>query len=396
MEAASPGQNQSDRSEQVRIALAASGVVLIGGLNSGWIGPIIPTIAQAQSLSLQQAGWLVSACGAGSILSISLGKGVVQCIGAKNTLQAGAVLTCAGLAAVAAINGLAPLVAAVLVLGIGLGLTGVAATLCVLEFCGTEATPALNRLHLFFGAGALLGPLVAERALAGPLSYRAAYLGGAVLAFAVAVLLASVRTRQAKGPAPGSKAGEGLWQVPAVWLYAAAMFLYVGVEAGIATWLFTYLVGASRLPEFLASLSMSILWAGLTLGRLLTVHLSKTIPASTITMAALLVSSAAIATLIIKPALGIATLIVVAFLGYGFGPIYPSTLAEANMRFRAHASSLTPLLILAGALGGMTYPALTGYVLENFGLPAGMGALFLTALIMLVAFAAGTRTVRVP
>ena len=380
-------QSTGNTKVQRRIILAASTFILLSGLNSGWIGPVLPTIETTQALSLVEAGSLVSVSGIGSILAIILSKVIVQRFGAKTCLDLGSIIIAAGMVAVAVGSGFGPLLCAVSVLGFGLGLTSVAGSLCILHVCTSNAAPALNGLHLFFGIGALTGPFVASLALSSPWSYRAMYTSGAVIAAAIAVLLATTPNMRPASPSSQQTSSTlAVAQEPALWLYAIVMFLYVGVEVGTATWLFSYLERESHLKTGLASLTMSILWTGLTIGRLVSAFLCSRMPTARVTGTGMAMMCTALCIISFAPNVPWMVLLMVASLGFGCGPVYPNILADSNGRFKGHASTVTPFVITSGSLGGISFPVLTGYIFAHHGFRAGMGTLAMSALVMFIVF----------
>ncbi|CCH44922.1 Glucose/galactose transporter [Wickerhamomyces ciferrii] len=58
-------------------------------------------------------------------------------------------------------------------------------------------------------------------------------------------------------------------KMPLVWLFASYLFLYIGSEVSIGTWLLSYLLKIKELDQISASYIVSWFWIGLTLGRVL-------------------------------------------------------------------------------------------------------------------------------
>ncbi|CAG99354.1 Bsc6p [Kluyveromyces lactis] len=55
---------------------------------------------------------------------------------------------------------------------------------------------------------------------------------------------------------------------PMIFLYAFFLFLYLGTEIGVGTWLFTYLLNYKKGEKFLMSFVTASFWSGITIGRL--------------------------------------------------------------------------------------------------------------------------------
>lgn len=371
-DAASP-----DQSSVGTVTIAAMVLVLLCGLNSGWVGPVLPDLAREQGLALGQAGGFVGMSGTGSTLSIILSKFFHQTIGPKNSLQLGALLMFLGFGLISLLNhGFTLLLAAAFVQGFGMSLAGVSGTLCVLQFAGGSGAVSLNRLHLFYGLGALLGPLAAALALSSPWAYRPLYVGASICAIMVSLYLIRVPNFRSRGsqsailPVVATK--------PFV-VYASVIFLYVGIEVGLATWLFYYLVHGGNARPVMASVSMSLLWGGLAFGRWLGSKMCTRVVPAKVTIWCAGLTTLMLLLITLFPGREMLALAMIALLGAAFGPIYPNTLAEVDKRFGNASGTATPLVILFGALGSMVYPIGLGWVFQKEGMYPGMVSLVVSA-----------------
>ena len=144
-----------------------------------------------------------------------------------------------------------------------------------------DATVLINRLHAFFGVGALGGPALAAWILTFG-SWRTVWLVLALvcvpLGAGFAVLYPRARVAESTGPAPdrdnapaaskGGLLGAALRE-RSVLLGSAMLLVYVGVELSVGSWGFSYLVQGRELTQSLAGWLVSGYWLGLTLGRFL-------------------------------------------------------------------------------------------------------------------------------
>jgi fucose permease len=247
------------------------------------------------------------------------------------------------------------------------------------------ATTLLNRLHAFFGVGALLGPALAAWIL-GFAPWTVVWL---VLAAAcVPLLVAFVVTFPGPEPAPEPAAptpeapaaaettGSGGLTSAAlrdrgIQLGAAMLAVYVGLELSVGNWGFNYLVQARSLPESLASYTVSGYWLGLTLGRFLISPIAARLGATTAGMMyaclAGITAAAALAWLLpTAPAC-----VALGLLGFFLGPVFPTTMAIAPRLTRAW---LVPagigVMNAASVIGGSALPWLAGTIAQNAGMTA--------------------------
>ena len=248
----------------------------------------------------------------------------------------------------------------------------------------SDATTLLNRLHAFFGVGALLGPLLAAWIVSAA-SWRMVSL---VLAVAcvplVAGFLAAYPGRPAagtaetpetvapSGTAPGSSGsllGAAL-RDPGVLLGAAMLAVYVGTELGVGSWGFGYLVQARGMPRSLAGYAISGYWLGLTAGRFLISPAAGRIGATEVSMMyaclAGVIGTAALAWLSPAAVLASAALVL---LGFFLGPVFPTTMAIAPRLTSARLAATAIGVMNAGSMvGGAALPWLAGAIGQSRGI----------------------------
>lgn len=366
----------------VRILIISGSLTCLAGLNCGWFGPLVPSIAVSQKVPLVEAGSLISVYSGGSLIPLAIGRQLVEKFGGRTCLLAAALLFLSGLAILSLGCGIIGMSFGAAALGVGAGLNSISGTICILRLASGSSAASLGKLNVFFGIGALLGPVVALLGLNSPWSYHAVYAFGAL--YALVVFIATFFAKQIDvrvTPSDSSVSKFKPLQAPAL-LYTASVFLYVGVEVALATWLFTYLNASCNLSKELAGWSMTALWAGLTTGRMTAVQLFKYIPAPRIALAAMGLAFCVILLLATHPGLGPLSLGVIFLLGLGFGPIFPTLISSASERYKQHSASITSLVVTAGALAGITFPIFVGQFFSKFGHRPGMLvlALFSSAL----------------
>jgi fucose permease len=236
------------------------------------------------------------------------------------------------------------------------------------------ATTLLNRLHAFWGAGALFGPPLATWIL-GFASWTVVWL---VLAAACVPLLAGfLVTYPRRAPpvtaeddrsVPASMLGAAL-RDRGVQFGAAMLAVYVGLEASIGDWGFSYLVQTRGLTESLAGYAVSGYWLGLTLGRFLISPIATRAGVTTAGMMyACLAGVTAAATLAwLSPA--VLTCVALGLLGFFLGPVFPTTMAVTPGLTDA---SLVPTAIgvmnAAAVAGGSALPWLAGTIAQSAGM----------------------------
>jgi fucose permease len=240
---------------------------------------------------------------------------------------------------------------------------------------------ALNFVHVWFSVGALVGPLAIGQLLARGVSWEAVTLLTAALASPVAGLAAAVRfPPDPKVSAPGEGEGgvEGAPRERSLLPFAGlgiAMACYVAAEIGVSSWLVRYLDAA---PVTVATGALSLFWAGLTVGRLVSSWVADRFGHMAFCVASaaggsVLLAGAVVAPL--EPALAL-----YALAGACFGPVYPLIMAIGGDLYPRRLSALSGGLTAAAFVGSLIYPPLIGILAETVGIGAGLlGAALLGA-----------------
>jgi fucose permease len=262
-----------------------------------------------------------------------------------------------------------------------------------------EATTLLNRLHAFFGVGALAGPTLAAWIVSSaPWTVVWLILALACVPLTAGFLLAHPGQAPEPEPAARGPAGPGAARPGAAGpdaagpdaagpdaagrLLAAALrdrgvllgttmlAVYVGLELSVGNWGFSYLVQARGLAGTLAGYSVSGYWLGLTAGRFVISPVAVKIGVTTARMMyACLAGIAAAATLAwLAPDAALATVALV-LLGFFLGPVFPTTMAVAPRLTRARLAPTVIGVMNAGSMaGGAALPWLAGVIAQATGM----------------------------
>jgi MFS transporter, FHS family, glucose/mannose:H+ symporter len=381
-------------SREGTITKLAYSCLLMVGINSGWIGPFLPEISRTANIPIERAGLIVSASAAGYFISVLIAGEIHQQLSAQKILAGAMALFAAGLGWLAIAPSLAGLLGAGILIGVANGGIDIGANALVVEFNRERLTSALNYLHVLFGVGALLGPLIVSAAFASRVPYWWVFGGGGLACAAIAFRLGVTPAHEVlTQPAPADGGGfVAMLSRPLIWAISAVMFLYVGAELGIGAWLFLYLRTAGALGPMLASSGVSIYWLGLVCGRAMGGRIGHRIAIPQFTMIAAALSTAALVALIAAPTAGGLAASAMFLIGVGFGPIFPNMIAAGATRFPAEVGRMTSIVVAAGAIGGIVAPWLMGHAIASISPRASM-EVALAFTIAIVALALSMREV---
>lgn len=328
-------------------------------------GPALPHLRERAGVSIGVSGLFFGAQALGYVIaSLAVGRWYDRGHGTR-------LLTIACLVVATMVVGLAAIGEVVLMMVMFVVLGGAAAvadvggnTMTVWATPPARVTAGLNTLHLCFGFGALLTPILVSRSLewSGDLRWHAVV---------VVVLTAAICWRLATSDAPSPRAAversaaEHSARRLGLMLLCAFFFLNVGVEASFAGWTSTYAEEVD-LGAGTPGLLTAVFWVGFTAGRIVVIGLASRMRAATIL--GVTVTGAAAAALALAIGDGVSAVIWAATAMFGFlvGPQFPTMLAYGDERLRLSGSS-TSFIVASSGVGGLVLPVMVGVVLDRHG-----------------------------
>lgn len=362
---------------------ALTSLFFMWGLITSLNDILIPHLKGAFALSYTQA-MLVQLCFFGAYFVISLPAGkLVERIGFQRGIVTGLITAAAGCllfvpAATLHVYGL--FLGALFVLASGITLLQVAANPYV-AVLGSPATASsrLNLTQAFNSLGTTVGPLLGSALIlaAVPMaagsgsadSVRGPYVGLAVLLVLLAVIIGWLRLPAVAETAAGNIAttessATSVWQHRHLVLGAVALFLYVGAEVSIGS----FLVSLMRLPQIaglevdVAGRYLSLYWGGAMMGRFIGAAVLRHVSPGR-----LLVWNAIGAVLLLILAIAVSgKLAMWALLAIGLcnAIMFPTIFTLGLAGLGRHTSAGSGVLCMA-IVGGAILPVVQGYVADH-------------------------------
>ncbi len=388
-------------SQQAR--LAAGLVACVTLLACGWTGLLIPSLIRSIETAFGQtdAGigvvYLVYAVAyaAGSFS----GGAVTERLGRRPVLGGAVLVTGLGAAGL----GLAPtwvvFVLAAMAMGAGAGCLDGGANGLVLDVYREGRGRAMSLLHMSFSVGALAAPLVLGALVGGGVRWEAVAVGTGVvvsllaMAYVVVPMPSGRRTSDRAGTRlPGTPAdsdGRALLAGP-LFLLGIAIAAYVASEIGVSNWIVRFLEAA---PLATATLALSLYWAGLTVGRLVSSLIADRFDHLRFTIACALAMAALIVVAVLVPSLPL-SIAAFAAAGVASGPVFPMIVAIGGDRYPQRSAAIGGSLAGMAVIGSIVYPPAMGFMSVTVGLTVAMlgGALLAIGCVLaLAAFGRATR-----
>ena len=366
----------------------------------GWTGLLVPSLIRSIKVTFDQTdagiGVVYLVYSVAYALGSVLGGQIMERIGRRTVLVGAAVLHGSGIAGF----GLAPswplFLLAMLPAGLGAGCLDGGSNGLVLDVYREGRGRAMNLLHVWFSVGALLAPLLIGRAVDAGLSWEAVMLLSAAPLAALALAYALV-------PMPSGRRTPGVKQTAAadtgpllsgpLILLGVAIASYVAAEIGVSNWLVRFLEPA---PLATATLALSLMWAGATVGRLLSSAIADRFDHLRFTFTCVVLMGFAIGIAVAAPTLPLS----IAFFtlaGVASGPVFPMIVALGGERYPERSAAVGGSLVGFAVIGSTIYPPAIGFLSVTVGLPIAMAGNALLCLVgagALVAF--GRTTDRAP
>lgn len=377
-------------SEFLLPALAYLGFVSLG-LPDGLLGIAWPSIRATFGLPIDALGGLLVAFTTGYLASSFSSGWLLARMGAGSLLA----LSCAATALSLTGYALAPTWWVMVALGMVAGLGAGAIDAGLNTFAATQFSPrTVNWLHACYGLGAAAGPLVMTSALATWGRWKPGYaiVGGAqvLLALGFGLTRRWWPASSADTTLPPVRSSFDTLSRPVVWIGMAVFFLYTGVEAAAGAWAYSLFTEARGLPMHAAATWVSVYWACLTAGRLLSGALVSAIPVERLLRPCMLgiVLGAGLVWLnvtMLSSGLGLA------LMGLASAPIFPSLISTTPARLGvAHTAHAVGFQIAAAVLGQSLLPTTVGVIAQRLGLESVGASLVAAALLLLAAHEALT------
>ena len=360
------------------VALAFFGFALVG-LNGGANGVLLPSLSAFYHVGDATLGLLFLVSSLGYFLS-ALGSGLLtERLGLRWLLGCGAIIFLLGLLGFGLKLPFVLLFPSRLLLGLGIGIIETGFNVFISGLA--RSTTLLNYLHAFYGAGALVGPLLASVIIAFLWGWNVDYLvlGGLNLFLILGVGIVfgasrsvpelSAREGEAESPVPGNLLAATL-KLPVVWFAGLFLLVYVGVEVSLGNWSYSFLLEARRQGTVVAGWIVSGLWLGLTLGRFFIQPLAERFGVSTkVLMYACLVGIVMGLLFIWLLPFGAIAAIGFCFIGFSLAPIYPLTVAIIPKLVPARLGpGAIGLLVSVSILGLAVFPWLAGVLAQAIGI----------------------------
>ncbi len=375
------------------------------GLAGASLGPTLAGLAAHTGSRLSAISFIFTASSLGYLIG-SFGGGRLYDRVPGHSLMVGVLVAmAAGLALVPLIPVLWLLIAARLLVSVAEGAVDVGGNTLLVWAHGEGVGPYMNGLHLAFGVGAFVSPLIIAQAmrLSGDITW--AYWALALCALPAALWLARLpsppRRRIAHEAAPAAPAespalsGKGAvrqdpWGNPLVALLTAFFFLYVAAEVCFGDWAYTYALSLGLGDAAGAAYLTAAFWGAFMGGRLLGVGLAARFCPERILLGDLAGCLLSLGVIFLLPRSAVALWVGTLGLGLSMASIFPTTYTLAGQRLSI-SGRIAGWFAAGASAGGMLLPWVVGQLFEPVGPRVTVWALGVDLLVAAGVYAALVR-----
>ena len=361
-----------------RLEFAACLGLFTTGIYATSFGPSLSVLARDFGVSLDSAGLLITVLFVGSISASAAMAAWLHKRDPRQMSVAGMALVVVGCLSLGFAPNWPAALAGVLVTGLGDGLL-VAGTHMVVARASPNVPRAINRLNLYFAVGAICGPLWAGGMFALDADARVlVFPAMALLAVPVGALLALTPSPPPLATSASSEAHHPAGAI--AWFMGLVLFLYVGAEFGLGSWVASYSEQEFEAGIFTGALVTSGYWGALMIGRFISGRLfaagwhPRTVLLGALSAGMVTSAGVALANDVFAVAVGCAFAT-----GLCFGPIWPAAISIVSERSGGGAPAA---MVTVGNAGGVFFPGAQGRLIVESGATTGIA---LTAVLCLIA-----------
>jgi fucose permease len=242
------------------------------GFPDAVLGVAWPSLRGAFDLPQARLGLVLSAAAAGYMTSGILAGKLINRMGVGQLLVMSTAFVTAGLFGYALSPSISIFLAFAVLVGFGSGAIDTA-----LNYFATEhfSEAMMNRLHGFFGLGALIGPIIMGNLLDQGVTWRWGYVVIASIMLAMTTIFVVTRGLWDEGPhtqatsEPVATAPvRAVLASPVVWMQIVLFACIAGIEMTSGQWAFTVMRERMGQSDAVASLWSGFFWGAIAVGRL--------------------------------------------------------------------------------------------------------------------------------
>jgi fucose permease len=358
-------------------------VFAVNGLYAMILGSILPLISKEYGLNNTISGALLSAHQVGNLVSGFIAGILPVYLGRKKSIIFLCSFVIAGFALMIITGNPVILILGFLFTGLSRGSISNFNNAVVNEVSNSSSS-ALNFLHSIFAVGALLAPflVIACTSIAGDTGWKLSALVIILLSAISIYLFSRMKIDDTAKTSKKERISYAFLKNKQFWVSVAIFFFYLCTEATINGFMVKYFVDSGIMSTEYAQMLASLLWVVMLAGRLTCVYLGDRVSKNKLLVITSIGTFIFYMLLLSTQNITVIT-IAIAGLGYSKAGIYPTTVSVAGQTIKEYPMAMGVLLMLGG-IGSIIMPIITGALSDKFSIFAGMSAIVITILLMML------------
>ncbi len=356
-----------------------TGVFILVGATSALFGPLLLTFSHHFSVSLPDAGEVLSVYFVGALIGVLPGWWGLKNTTGRRVLTWSLAAVAAGTLAAGLVDSWYPFLACLFVLGLGFGSLDMSLNVLMSRTAATGRAHRLSFVNAGYGLGAVICPLLLI--VAHPRNFPGVFIGIAILAVALSMFNRGVHAPPFKAEALQSVVSAHKAQRrPILLSFVAAYIFYVALETASSGWMSSQLQRGG-FSTSVGSFITAAFWVGMTIGRSLGGPLHRIFSDTRLAIGGLVVAIA----LDLTATSNHVALVSYPVLGLTLATIFPMGLLWYT-RLLPHDSDGITIILFAMMAGGVIGPGGVSLLVSHFGIHAVPWALASLAAIDLAIF----------
>lgn len=375
-----------------RFVWASYSMYFLGGVISVFFGAIMPEILAHYHTTYTTGGLLILFQSIGFIIGVPLTASCMKRFHYRFILSASALAVAAAQICILFLPRLLWVDVLVILNGIGASSLETAVASYIMEMFEGRRAIFMSHLEVSFGLGALCMPAIASGLIALH-CWRLSSLVVGAFALALAIVWQTIsvvlKPSVAAGQMDAQSAAPPVFQrrltkYSILMMFLLMIFIYVGVEGSLNSFLPTIFTVYVKTRPYFASLSSSMFWIAMVCGRIAISRIVRRVSYERYLLGS--ISLAVVFFFLLTQLHGAWSAYATVFgLGLALSAIYSISMVYANHTFPGMERTVTSAVTAFAGVGGAVFPAVVGYAMDHFT-PSQVLWLILAFALLLLCF----------
>jgi fucose permease len=333
------------------------------GLIAAMLGPALPFLAVHAGASISEASVLFIAGALGFFLGSNIAGLLYDRVKGNPVVALALTMTGTAFFFIPISKSILQIFLLLIFNGIGAGMVVVGSNTLLVWVRTKNLAPWMNGMHLLNGIGAFLSPLIITFSITQTNDVIIAYrVNGVIFLLAAIFILLTPSPKIREKLSTDFKFSRKA--IISIILISASALLYVGTEVSFSGWIFSYTREILNSSNKTAGIMTSFFWGSITLGRGISITLSRKLNPEKILIIDLLGSISGISFILLFSDSAVTIAAGTIIFGISMGSFFPNLLAFTE-KYIGITGRVNGFIFTSTALGGMSLPFLSGQLFQK-------------------------------